>query len=64
MGSWRFQAESGNRLRFAVIEKLEVLLLEAVDSFAFLIADDNTHQDDIYADFESGGRIASDDFGC
>jgi hypothetical protein len=64
MGRWRFQAESGDSLRFAVIEKLEVFLLEAIDWFTFLIADDNANQDDVYADFESGGRIASDHFGC
>ncbi len=62
-GGWCFQAEGGNGLRLAVIEKLEIFFLQIVYDFAALIANHDPNQHQVHADLESCSGIASDDFG-
>src|ERR1700741_5326469 len=61
-GGRRFQAESGNDLRLAVVEELKIFLFQIVHDFAVLVADNHANQHYVYADFEGGGGGASDDF--
>jgi hypothetical protein len=63
MRGWCFQAEGGNGLWLAVIEKLEIFFLQIVYDFAALVANNDSNQHQVYADFESCSEIASDDFG-
>src|SRR5437868_10955911 len=41
MGCRRFQAKSGDGLRLAIIEKLEIFFFKIVDDLAILVAHDN-----------------------
>ena len=52
-----FHAEGGDDLRFAIVEELEIFFFEVGDDCAFGIADDDTDEDQVDADFEGCGCV-------